>query len=171
VQIATEASWDGLMFALGLNTTFAQVIATLQVRDTTTGEVVASDTFLNERVDAEFDPSLLRGNILGATNAEIVTYSSGTDLTAYLARGRNYAIEVEAKCEISVPLLGAAVCTFYDAVPELPDLRELFPNGGNAQQASRRLGLFEIFDGDGFDVIDITVTVASDPIEALLADQ
>ncbi len=174
VRIATETSWDGLMFALGLNSTFAQVVATLQVRDTTNGEVIASDTFLFERVDAEFDPGLLELDIESATNAKIVKYSSGSDITAYLKRGRNYAIEVEAKCEISVPLLGAAACTFYDSAPSLPDLLDLFPqeerDDPEDQVSAEQLGLLSVFDGQGFDILDITVTVPGDPIEALLAN-
>ena len=53
VKISTEVSWDGILYPLApfifSLPVFSQVIATLQVRDTTTQEVVASNTFLFEK--------------------------------------------------------------------------------------------------------------------------
>jgi hypothetical protein len=141
VQIATEVTWSGILLAAGFNSTFAQVIATLQVRDIATGLVVASNTFLFERVDAD-----LSLDVLDAIEAVDITNSSGADITALLVPGRTYSIEVEAKCDVSVPLIGAAVCSFFaDPETDLPLIRDLF-------------------GGDGFDVASITVTVDTDPV-------
>lgn len=144
VQIATEVSWSGILLAGGLNSTFAQVVATLQVRNVFSGNVVASNTFLSERVDAD-----LTLDVIDAVEGIDITNSSGVDITALLIRGQTYTIEIEAKCDISVPLLGAAACSFWDGGFSIP--------GTNA-----------LFNGDGFDVDDITVTVATDPVEVLL---
>ncbi len=146
VQIATEVSWSGILLAAGINSTFAQVIATLQVRDKTTGEVVGSNTFLFERIDADFTL-----DVIDAIEGVDLTNSSGVDITALLACGRTSSIELEVKCHVSVPLLGAAVCTFYDMPFNIPGVQDLFAN-------------------DGFDVDNITVTVASDPVEVLLGN-
>ena len=147
VQIATEVSWSGALIVGGFNNTFAQVIATLQVRDTTTGLVVASDTFLFERADAT-----LTLDVLSIGSGARIANSTGTDITAFLVRGRTYAIEVEAKCDMAVPLLGAAACTFFDNV-----------NAGDLVFSS-------LFIGDGFDIGAITVSVESDPVEQLLGN-
>ena len=146
VQIATEVSWSGILLAGGLNSTFAQVVATLQVRNVTTGNVVASNTFLFERVDAD-----LTLEIIDAVEGIDITNSTGVDITALLIRGQIYTIEVEVKCEMSIPLLGlgVAACSFWDGGASIP-------------------GTVALFDGDGFDVDDITVTVATDPVEVLL---
>ncbi len=176
VQISTEVSWSGLMFAVGVNSTFAQVAATLQVRDSETGEVIASDTFLFERVDADFDPALLELDVLSSVDAKIIKYGSGSDITAYLKRGRNYIVEVEAKCEVSVPLLaGGAACSFYSETPQvISDLVALFPqqqrDNPESELTAEQLGIDKIFQGQGFSVPNITVAVPSDPIEALLAN-
>ncbi len=146
VQIATEVSWSGVLVVGGVNSTFAQVVATLQVRDSTTGLVVASDTFNFERQDAE-----LTLDVLDAIDGVEITHSTGTEISALLVRGRTYSIEVEAKCDMAVPLLGGAVCSFFDGIVDVT-------------------GTAALFEGDGFDVGDITVTVASDPIAALLSD-
>ncbi len=140
-QIATEVDWSGVLFAGGFNSAFAQAVATLQVRDTTTGLVVASDTFLFERVDADFTLDFIEA--IGFTD---LTNSSGADVTALLVRGRVYAIEVEAKCDVSVPVAGAAVCSFF-AEPDTP-----IP------------GVQDLFGGDGFNVDNITVTVGTDAV-------
>ena len=77
------------------------------------------------------------------------TIASYPQITAFLVRGRVYSIELEAKCDMNVPLLGAAVCSFFDAQLDIP-------------------GADALFDGDGFDVGNITVSVESDPVEAIL---
>ena len=117
VQVAIEVSWSGVLLAAGLNSTFAQVVATLQVRDTTTGEVVASNTFLFERLDADFAL-----DVIDAVKGVDITNSSGVDVTALLLRGRTYSIEIEGKCDMSVPLFGAALCTFFDNPSDIPGL-------------------------------------------------
>ena len=146
VQIATEVNWSGVLLAAGVNSTFAQVVATLQARDMETNEVVASNTFLFERVDAD-----LTLNVIDALEGMDLTNSSGADITALMKRGRTYRIEVEAKCHVSVPLMGAALCTFIDSPVGLP-------------------GADDLLGGDGFDVKSITVTVAGDPVETLLGN-
>lgn len=146
VQIATEVSWSGILLAGGINSTFAQVVATLQVRNVSSGNVVASNTFLFERVDAD-----LTLDVIDAVEGIDITNSSGVDITALLIRGQTYTIEIEAKCDISVPLLGAAACSFWDGGFSIP-------------------GTDALFDGDGFDVDDITVTVATDPVEIILSN-
>ncbi len=148
VQIATEVNWSGVLFAGGMNSAFAQVIGTLQVRDTTTGLVVASNTFLFERVDADF--SL---NVIDAIDGADITSSSGADITALLVRGRTYGIEVEVKCDVSVPVVGAAVCAFFDQLNTHDSIQlPSFPN---------------LFGGDGFDVTNITVTLGTDAVSRI----
>jgi len=166
VQIATEVAWSGGTIAVGLDTTFVQVVATFQVRDITgatagsPGPVVASDTFLFERTDADFD--LPAGadaeEIAGLVNNIYlvnITSSSGTGMTALLERGRTYRIELEAKCDVQVPVLGFGVCFFSKDLPPYFVVRGS-PDGQ----------LF--FDNDGFSVSDITVAVGSDPLQDLL---
>ncbi len=163
VQISTEVSWSGVLVVLGANSTFAQIIATLQVRDTTTNQVVASNTFLSERVDA--DPAL---NLLEAIDGVDVTNSSGADITALLVRGRTYAIEVEAKCDSNARLISLALCSFYDgANVTIPG--GTLPGGqvvGNIK-LSDMAGISDLLGGDGFDVANITVSVGSDLVESL----
>jgi hypothetical protein len=167
VQIATEVAWSGGAIVAGIETTFEQVVGTFQLRDITDaatespGPVVASDTFLFERTDADFEipvPTDYSG-IAGFVNlVEFVdiSNSSGADVTALLERGRTYRIELEAKCEVEVPYLGYGVCLFSkDAQALLPGLVTPAANG------------FPAWDNDGFAVSDITVTVGSDPVQGL----
>ncbi len=157
VQVSTEVSWSGVLIAAGMYSTFAQVVATLQVRDMVTEEVVASNTFLSERYDAE---TTLEAEELPDSGAD-VTNSSGADVTALLLRGRIYAIEVEAKCEISVPLgVGVAVCSFYD-IGDLPAEYDII---------SESYGFGDLLSGDGFDVANVTVSVGSDLVESLTSN-
>lgn len=150
VDVATEVAWSGALIVGGFNNTFAQVIATLQVRNTTTGQVVASDTFLFERADAKL--AIL--DAIDIVSGVKITNSTGTNITAFLERGQIYAIEVEAKCDIAVPSLGGSACTFFDDVASVITI----------------IPFSSAFVGDGFDVGPITVTVASDPVEGLLGN-
>ena len=143
VQIATQVSWSGVLFAAGFNSTFAQATGTLQVRDTTTDLVVASNRFLSERLDAD-----LSLNAVDAVDGVDVTNSASVDVTALLLRGRTYAIEVTGRCDISVPVIGAAACSFFDAQTSIP-------------------GVGDLFGGDGFSIQSITVTVANDVVSRL----
>ena len=79
VQIATEVSWTGYLIVGGFNNTFAQVSATLQIRNTTTNQVVASDTFLFERADAS-----LTLDAVEAISGAKLSNGTGTDITALL---------------------------------------------------------------------------------------
>ncbi len=113
VQISTEINWDGVLYPYKiLPPSYAQITATLQVRDTTTGEVVASNTFLYEHAASVMDlrptPVLdcdFTGDGIDCEFANpfdllvSVNNSSGADLSAQLLRGREYTVEVEARCE------------------------------------------------------------------------
>ena len=150
VQIATEVSWLGYLIVGGFNNTFAQVSATLQVRNTTTDQVVASDTFLFERADAS-----LTLDALEVISGTMISNGTGTDITALLERGQTYAIEVEAKCDMAVPFVGGAACLFlHNANSSIDNLP--FAVGA--------------FSANGFDIGAITVTVASDAVEDLLGN-
>jgi len=113
MSISTEINWGGVPLPYKiLPPSYAQITATLQVRDTTTGKVVASNTFLFEHaanvtdlnpgliVDCDFtaDPFECDGanpfQLLASVNN-----STGADLSAQLLRGREYTVEVEARCE------------------------------------------------------------------------
>lgn len=164
VQIATEVAWSGGTVVFGIDSTFAQVVATFQVRDitdATDGPVVASDTFLFERTDADFDiptgldPEAI-AEFLNLIDIVDISNSTGTDVTVLLERGRIYQIEVEAKCDVQVPIVGFAACLFSSDLLTivLPDL-ELPTNG------------FPALDNDGFSASNISVTVGSDPVQDL----
>lgn len=166
VQIATEAAWSGGMVVAGLDSTFAQVVATFQIRDITDatadnpGPVVASDTFLFERTDADFEISIPDNaldfvDFLNLIDIVDVSNSSGTDITAFLVRGRTYAIELEAKCDVQAPIFGFGACLYSGNV-----LTALGLPAGD---------LLTLVENDGFSATDITVTVASDPIQNLLS--
>lgn len=167
VQIATEVTWSGGTVVAGIDSTFAQVVATFQVRDITDaaanppGPVVASDTFLFERTDADFEiiiPDELSvsaiADFLNLINIVDISNSSGTDFTALLVRGRTYALELEAKCDVQVPIFGFGACLFSSDV--LTDLG--LPDND----------LFPALENDGFSATNISVTVGSDPVENLL---
>lgn len=166
VQIGTEVSWSGGMIVAGLDSTFAQVVATLQIRDITDatgsdlGPVVASNTFLFERTDADFEITIPDGTITAIADflnlIEIVDISnrSGADVTALLVRGRTYAIELEARCDVQVPIFGFASC--------------LFSSSALTTLGITPSDLFTPIDDDGFRVTDFTVTVGSDPVQDLL---
>ncbi|MEE4376567.1 MAG: hypothetical protein V2J55_03530 [Candidatus Competibacteraceae bacterium] len=168
VQIATEVAWSGGAIVAGIDSTFAQVAATFQIRDVTDatvsdpGPVVASDDLLFERIDADFDIIIPEdasavADYLNLIEIVDITNSSGTDITAYLVRGRTYAIEIEAKCDVQVPVLGFGACLFSSDVLTLLNLPE------NA--------LFPALNDDGFSATNISVTVASDPVQDLLDPQ
>lgn len=169
VQISTEVQWDGILFPLPFVLPVqSQVIATLQVRDTTTGEVVASNTFFFERSGpTRLGDSLsdLPCGFLGCNSNPfdfLVALNNGTgvDLIAELLRDREYAIEVEAKCEhtgnyshpdpgvgLGVVVAIAGGCFFGG------EQNEIF-NGW--------AGVFADSLYDGFSVGPITVTVGTD---------
>jgi len=100
-QFSTEVAWNGLLWNRRISIpSWAQVVATLQLRDLTTGAVVASNTFLNERADLEFVlPENFGDFTFFAYGWRSVKNASGVDLTAQIVRGRDYRIEIEAKCE------------------------------------------------------------------------
>lgn len=163
VQVATEIRWGGGIVVTGVDSTYGQVSATLQVRDVTDatvddpGPVIASDTFLFERIDAFIDIDPSGGitkvlEILELLDLKDIANSTGSDVTAWLKRGRTYAIELQAKCQVGGVVLGFGLCTFT------PDfLTEL---GIDAPP-----GVGPLFEDDGFAVGDIHVTVASDPVQ------
>ena len=167
VQIATQIAWSGGMIVAGIDSTFGQIIGTLQVRDVTDadqnnpGPLVASNTFLFERVDADLEIDIPDGPIstfiqfFNLIEIEDLSSSTGADLTVFLKRGRNYVIEVEAKCDVQVPIFGFGACLFSNNVLNLLSLPDS--------------PLFAPIENDGFMVSDITVTVASDPLEGLLS--
>ena len=160
LQVATEAAWSGGFLVGGAPSTFAQVTATLQLRDVTdgaTGPVIASDTFFTERFDSVFDlelPTSFLGlaDLLNQVDAIDVSNSSGSDVTALVQRGRTYRIELEVKCDVGAPVFGFAVCLFSgdDASTEL----DLAPDNP----------LADVFANDGFRVAPFEVTVDSDPV-------
>jgi hypothetical protein len=100
-QISTEVEWNGLLWNRRISIpSWAQIVATLQLRDLTTGSVVASNTFLNERADLDSTLPANFGDFSAfAYGWTSVQNASGVDLTAQLVRGRTYRIEIEAKCE------------------------------------------------------------------------
>jgi hypothetical protein len=161
LQVATEAAWSGGFVVGGAPSTYAQMTATLQLRDVTdseTGPVIASDTFFVERFDSVFDlelPTSVLGltDLLNQVDAIDVSNSSGSDITALVQRGRTYRIELEAKCNVGAPVFGFAVCLFAGdtAAAELG----LAPDNP----------LSDVFANDGFQVAPFEVTVDSDPIE------
>jgi hypothetical protein len=160
VQIATEAAWSGGFVAAGANNSYAQIVATLQLRDVTDGPdgpVVASDTFFRERFDARFDLAfdISLGGIVEALNlvdAVDVSNSSGADITAYLRRGRTYVIELETRCEVGAPVFGFAFCLFAG-------------NAGSELGIPSDNPLAVVFADDGFQVAPLEVIVDSDPVE------
>ena len=162
VQVATEVAWSGVLIAAGAKSTYAQITATLRIRDVTdspSGPVVASDTFFAERFDASLDleiPTSISGlaQLLNLVDAVDVSASSGTDVTAYLQRGRTYAIELEAKCEAGAPAFGFSVCLF--SASALTDLGLTGPLEG-------------VLANDGFSVAPFEVVVESDPVQDLVA--
>jgi len=165
VQIATEATWSGGMVVAGIDSTFAQVSGTLQIRDVTNatvdapGPVVASNTFLFERVDADFEieiPSDASDFVSFLNLIEVVdiSASSGVDITAILVRGHTYAVELEAKCDVQVPVVGFGVC--------------LYSSNALVELGIPSSDLFAAVENDGFQFSDITVTVGSDNVENLL---
>jgi len=165
VQVATEVAWSGGAIVAGFDLVNVQVIATFQIRDVTDataespGPVVASDTFLWERTDADLQVPFGAGAVFTLVNLlpEFVdiSNSSGTDVTALLERGRTYRIELEAKCVVDVPWAGWGVCLFSKDAPELLSLVTPVTTG------------FPAWDNDGFAVSDFTVTVGSDPVQGL----
>jgi YVTN family beta-propeller protein len=179
VQVATEIAWDGILMPLrGIPPTFAQMTATLQVRDLSTGQVVASNTFLFERssgltdltagpfFSCNFDPEEDVGVGCSIKNPFdvllSVNNSSGADLTAELLRDREYAIEVEAKCELTnnYGIDGFFVTGFlsgcYFGARQTVGLNKLAGDFADA--------LF-----DGFTIAPITVAVGPDVV-AQIAD-
>jgi hypothetical protein len=166
VQIATEVAWSGGAIAAGIDTTLVQVVATFQIRDITDatsespGPVVASDTFLFERTDADFEIPLnadatALADLVNTVDLVDISNSSGTDVTALLKRGRTYRLELEAKCDVQVPIVGFGVCFFSKDLLQSISINIPFP-------------LFlEFFANDGFSVSDFTVAVGSDPLQDL----
>lgn len=157
-------TWSGGTIVAGIESTFVQVVATLQVRDITDattespGPVVASDTFLFERTDADFDITLPDAGIVFPSFAVAdISSSSGADVTALLRRGRTYRIELEAKCNVQVPVVGVGVCLFAKNPSEVLG----FGTVGNPA-----IG-YDGWDNDGFTVSDITVAVGSDSLQDL----
>jgi hypothetical protein len=166
VQVATEVAWSGGTIVAGLASAFAQVVATFQIRDITDattespGPVVASDTFLFERTDTDFQIPVSSGvyaiaDFVNLIEVVDISNSSGADVTAVLERGRTYRIELEAKCEVEVALAGFGICVFSKDMLTLLGLVSPAANG------------FPATDNDGFAVSDITVTVGSDPVQGL----
>lgn len=163
VQVATEVTWSGGLVAAGVASTYGQIIATLQVRDVTaapTGPVVASNTFFSERFDAQLDlpTGISLGGVVEALNlvdTVDVSNTSGADVTAFLERGRTYAIELEAKCDVGAPAIGFAFCVFAgSAVTDI---------GGTGLPSGNPFA--DVFADDGFQVAPFEVTVESDPVQ------
>lgn len=173
-QISTEIDWAGLLWNRKPSIpSWTQVVGTLQVRDLTTGLVVASNTFLNERLDLE--NNLPTDYFSGALNAffgwTTVRASTGADLTAQLLRGRDFRIEIEAKCEDLGPiLLGTFQFPFFSVIG--------FVHGGGCFFGDTADTLIVSFfnnpatrynSGGGFHVGAVTVTVQDD-VKAELAE-
>jgi hypothetical protein len=128
-QISTEIAWNGLLWNRRVSIpSWAQVVGTLQVRDMETGLVVASNTFLNERADLDnVLPTNFGDFAFFAYGWTSVRNSSGVDVTAQLLRGREYRVEVEAKCE-DVSVLFPTTFDFFG--PNGPDIAGLLWSGG-----------------------------------------
>jgi hypothetical protein len=165
LQVATEAAWSGGFVVGGAPSTYAQITATLQLRDVTdseTGPVIASDTFFVERFDSVFDLELPTSvldlaDLLNQVDAIDVSNSSGSDITALVQRGRTYRIELEAKCDVGAPVFGFAFCLFAG---------DTAAAGLGLEQGNP---LSAVFANDGFQVAPFEVTVDSDPIEAAVS--
>jgi len=105
-QISTNVSWSGLLWNRKiLLPSWTQVSGSLQVRDLTTGLIVASNTFLDQSVHMENIPPVDFGGLVdfmwGWTS---IRGSAGVDLSAQLLRGRDYRVEVEATCQDLLPV-------------------------------------------------------------------
>ncbi len=171
VQVSTEINWDGILYPLKiLPPTYAQVTATLQIRDTTTEEVVASNTFLFENAASITD--LRPGGIVDCTSGTdidcelknpfdlLVSVNNGTgaDLSAELVRGREYTVEIEAKCEHTANFGLEGIWVF--ALPA-----GCFFGAGETEDFNdftNQFGVDALFDG--FTVAPITVTVGPDVV-------
>jgi hypothetical protein len=174
-QVSTEIEWAGLLWnRKPFIPAWTQVVATLQVRDLTTGLVVASNTFLDERLD--LGNNLPTDYWSGALNPIFgwtsLRSSTGADLTAQLVRGRDYRIEIEAKCEDLGPLVvGIFPFQIFGGVFNVSG----FITGGGCffSDATDRLVTSLTFStrfdpGGGFQVSPVTVTVQDD-VKAKLA--
>jgi hypothetical protein len=176
-QISTEVAWNGLLWNRRISIpSWTQVVATLQVRDTTdseAGPLIASTTFLNERADLDSNLPASFGDFYAfAYGWTTVRNSSGVDLTAQLVRGRTYRIEVEAKCEDLSVVFPVAINPFadYGGVPRTV----LWSGGGcffsnSASGDALDLTLTSFFGSHlrynvkgGFEVQPLTVTVQDD---------
>lgn len=116
--IATEVDYSGILAFNGvgsLEPAFASITLTLLVRDTTDNTIVASNTFLDERLDSDFILPSLDADVVG--DRIFIKNSTGADLTAKLKRGREYQVEVEAVCAAEVPnaaITALVACEFHD---------------------------------------------------------
>lgn len=175
-QIGAQIDWSGILWNRRFSIpSWTQVVGILQVRDLTTGQVVASNTFLNERSDLDSNlPASVAGTginfIFGWTT---VKDSRSADVTVKLLRGRDYRIEVEAKCEdlglligtdFFLPGLGGGAGFFYGGGCVFSDF---FDNSDPNSIITDYLGVIPIpitlFDAaDGFQVSPFTVTVQDD---------
>ena len=174
-QISTEIEWDGLLWIRSfIIPAWSQVIGTLRVRDLTTGLVVASETFLHERVQLDkLLPDLeFIDNVSWFYGWNSVRSSTGVDIQAQLIRGREYAVEVEGKCE--------NLSTFFvGGLPLFPGAPGSSPRGvwsGGGCFFGRKPIVFvlgftkqDYNPGVGFQVSPLTVTVQDD-LKAKLAE-
>jgi len=162
VQVGTEVVWSGGFIAAGAPSTYAEISATLQIRDITDGDagpIVASNTFLNERFDSQLDlpdESGVAGltEALNLVDAVDVSGSSGADVMAYLERGRTYTIELETRCDAVAPVIGFGICLFA-------------ADSASALGLSSSDTLYKMLSNDGFKVAPFEVTVESDPVEVM----
>lgn len=174
VQISTEVSWDGVLFPLAsLPPIFSQFTGTLQVRDLTTQEVVASNTFLFKRSGPTSAGDLIlscnQGGCSLSNPADFLVSlvsSTGADLKAKLLRGRDYAVEVEAKCDHTGNYRGSFAG--ISGVTGFPG-GCFFGAGETASLNSLTRGAANI-DFDGMTVAPITITVGDDVTAALGGD-
>lgn len=173
VQVSTEVSWDGMLWARSLlPPRHIQITGTLQVRDLTTDLIVASNTFLFEQEQVGlptfnfFSADIFRGFVKR-------TGGTGVDVTAPLLRGRQYAVEVEAKCEDAGVLAIVDALLFGFDVVGWAYLGACYFDGSRV--AAIGGGDFPLTidfpGGDGFEVAPFTVTVASDQTTLLAAAQ
>ena len=111
-KVSTEIAYGGtlgvtLPFA-GVEPAYASIVMTLQVRDLQTNQVVASNTFVEERI--HFDAAAE----LDAGDSNYIKGTTGADVLVLIKRGQEYQVEVEAVCQAEVPkfAFGTVYCDF-----------------------------------------------------------